>query len=314
MNLMQTAPTLFRRLIAGVMLASCLMPCLLRADMTAFPFGFSNGSGMKLSVRRSVDGSNLRSLGGAMLAADNYHPGALSSANPADIHALAALLARSGLNDPKLWVSRVDDVFPLPSEFPAAILDPTPAADGIRPVNPKFASLPLAFAVALFPPGTELRKLPATTPLAWTRGLQPDGTWSKEHATYGDWGGYMVFAGGNMEKYAAKIGGRLVKFGTTQPTSDIREALPPSTRISEYHPPSGIWPARYDHRCEARLSSIGSALGEAAVIVLLPTLLLGWAVWNQRRGRGNFADKLVIAVCALWLLIILPQFFGVLIG
>jgi hypothetical protein len=52
------------------------------------------------------------------------------------------------------------------------------------------------------------------------------------HAPYGDWGGFIVFAGGNLEKYKT-IEGHLVKFGTDQPTSDIREALPPSTRILE---------------------------------------------------------------------------------
>lgn len=78
-------------------------------------------------------------------------------------------------------------------------------------------------------------KLPPTTPLAWTRGLQPDGTWSKTLAPYGNRGGLIVFAGGNLEKYS-KINGKLMKFGTTQPTSDIREALPPGTRILESKP------------------------------------------------------------------------------
>lgn len=104
------------------------------------------------------------------------------------------------------------------------------------PINPKFANAPLAFAVAIFPPGKGRTSLPATTPLAWTRGLQPDGTWSKTHGTYGDWGGHIVFMGGNVEKFKS-IDGKLVKFGTNEPTSNILEALPPGSRISEFTPP-----------------------------------------------------------------------------
>ena len=184
--------------------------------------------------RRSVDGSNLRIIGGVMLAAENDHPGMLSSSNPADIHALAAQLARSGLNDPKLWLSKVDEANPYPANPPTSILA-QPTADGSRPINPQFQALPLVFAAAGFPPGTDISKLPATTPLAWTRGLQPDGTWSKDQTPYGDWGGHIVFVVGTLEKFKS-IDDLLMKFGTTQPTSDIREALPPGTRILESPP------------------------------------------------------------------------------
>ncbi len=78
-------------------------------------------------------------------------------------------------------------------------------------------------------------ELPPTTPLVWTRGLQPDGKWSKTSAPYGDWGGFVVFADGSMQKFNT-IDRKLVKFGTKQPTSDIREALPPGTRILESAP------------------------------------------------------------------------------
>jgi prepilin-type N-terminal cleavage/methylation domain-containing protein len=197
---------------------------------------FPGYSGPSRNVQRAVEGTNLRTIGQAMLAAENDQPGTLSSVNPPDIYAFAAQLAHSGLNDWKLWLSKVDAANPYPSDSHSFIIAVNSAADGTRPINPKFQGLPLAFAVALFPPGTDITKLPPTTPLAWTRGLQPDGKWAKTSAPYGDWGGFIVFAGGNLEKYVPKIGGKLVKFGTTQPTSDIREALPPGTRISEFTP------------------------------------------------------------------------------
>jgi hypothetical protein len=75
-----------------------------------------------------------------------------------------------------------------------------------------------------------------TTPLAWSRGLQPDGSWSKRLGLYGDWGGHIVFANGSLMTFIGSINGKLKKFGTSQPTSDIREALPPGTRISEFKP------------------------------------------------------------------------------
>lgn len=183
-----------------------------------------------------------------MLAVESDHPAVFSSTNPANIYVFAAQLGRFGLtkpeqwlsrlsntfglNDPKLWLSKADPANPYPSKPPASILASNPLADGMRPINPKFQGLPLAFAVALFPPGTDITKLPVTTPLAWTRGLQSDGTWSTIHAPYGDWGGFIVYAGGYLETFKT-IEGRLVKFGTDQPTSDIREALPLGTRILE---------------------------------------------------------------------------------
>jgi prepilin-type N-terminal cleavage/methylation domain-containing protein len=200
---------------------------------------------------RYAEGSNLRTIGQAMLAAETEQPGLLTSTvrlssigtplaakivNPPSIHAIAAQLARSGLDQPAIWLSKVDAHHPYPTDLPTSILAAMPPLVSTRPsINPKFLSLPLAFAVALFPPGTEITKLPTITPLAWTRGLQPNGTWSETSAPYGDWGGYIVFVGGNLEKFKT-IDGKLVKFGTTQPTSDIREALPPGTRILESQP------------------------------------------------------------------------------
>lgn len=186
-------------------------------------------------IKKNVDGTNLRTIGQAMLAADSEHPGALSAASSPDLYAFIAEFAReSGLNDPHLWLSKVDAISPIPRDLPPSILLDSPFANGKRPLNAAFRGLPIAFAVASFPPGTKLADLPSTTPLAWTRGLQPDGTWSKTTSPYGEWGGFIVFVGGNLEKYR-EIDGKIISTQGKE-TDDIRETLPPGTRILEFTP------------------------------------------------------------------------------
>jgi len=121
--------------------------------------------------------------------------------------------------------------------------------------------------------------LPGDTPLGWTRGLQPDGKWSKTLAPYGEWGGFIIFADGHLEIYKS-IGNQLVTFGTAQPTSDIREALPPGTRIVEYVPPPEVTARIQRH--------------EALVKFWLPSGLLlfalacGTVIARTRWGRRNW--------------------------
>jgi type II secretory pathway pseudopilin PulG len=201
--------------------------------MIILPTTGSDAHGLR--IKRSVNAANLRVIGQAILAMEHDRPGALSAAKPADIYIFAAQIGHNGLNNPTLWLSKVDATNPYPTDPPETILVPCPDASCPIRVNPKFLGLPLAFAVASFPPGTDITKLPPTTPLAWTRGLQPDGKWSKKLAPYGNWGGFILFANGNLDTLST-INDQLVKFGTTQPTSDIREALPPGTRILESKP------------------------------------------------------------------------------
>ena len=77
--------------------------------------------------------------------------------------------------------------------------------------------------------------IPAETPIAWTRGLQSDGTWRKD-SPYGGEVGFVVFAGGNTRIFPGTIEG-LLKWGPHEPTNNIAEALSPGTRIGEYVPP-----------------------------------------------------------------------------
>lgn len=197
--------------------------------------------GCRCGTPRQIDASNLRQIGQSILVELNEHPETIAAANPRDIHEIAVLLARENLlTHATTWFSGggiysgADEIVPV-NEWPKTIVDPSPS-DGIAPINPQFEVTPLAFAVAIFPPGTKLDDLHDSTPLAWTRGLQSNGKWSKAIGTYGDWGGFVYFVGNNVEKYEGGIKGRLVKFGTNEPTSNILEALPPGSRTIEFTP------------------------------------------------------------------------------
>ena len=204
---------------------------------------FYEGYSCHCGSPRSEDGSNLRSIGHAMLAYAIDRPdGLLPYAGATDIYDVAAKLARDGLNRSEIRRSRTDGIFPPTTDIPVTIVDTAPTGNGLAPINLKFQSVPLAFAVAIFPPGGGLRisdapTVLAATPLAWTRGLQPDGIWEKNFAPYGDWGGFVVFADGSLKSFIGGIKGGLVKFGTNEPTSNILEALPPGSHISEFVPP-----------------------------------------------------------------------------
>jgi hypothetical protein len=189
------------------------------------------GGGSSASfVRRSVDGSNLRSIGGAWLAVDTEAKDqGRPVENSGDVHALAAYLARQGLNDPKFWISPIDQA----QGAHVSGLTTIVRLDDKQQLDPKFKATPLAIAIALFPPGIRVSELPPHTPIAWTRGLQPDGSWSKD-SPYSEWGGHIFFAGENLERFRT-IDNKLIGW-TGRPTSDIRQTLPPGTRISESMP------------------------------------------------------------------------------
>lgn len=107
---------------------------------------------------------------------------------------------------------------------------PAPA-DGPRALDPRFAELPHLFTVVI---GGLKATDPATTPIAWTRGLDLEtGVWSKA-SPYGGKGGHIVFLAGNVAFYRTlrnSAGGELVS-RDGRPTHRIRDALPVGARIS----------------------------------------------------------------------------------
>lgn len=144
-----------------------------------------------------------------------------------DVYALAAYLARTqGLTGVRTWMSPLDPVVKvLNYDLRGSILA---EGDKIRLAS-GFGDAPLLWAVALVPNVTEL---PPETPVMWTRGLQPDGTWRAD-GPYGTWGGCVGYASGAMDLFRGKVTD-LVKWGTKISTDNIAEALPPGTHISEY--------------------------------------------------------------------------------
>ena len=188
---------------------------------------------------------------------------------------------------PRHWVSRLDQVVKASDfEMLGSIL-----ADGDKSkFAPGFDAVPLAWAVALVP---DITKLPPETPVMWTRGLQPDGTWQAD-SPYGNWGGYVGYAGGAMNVFRGQITG-LMKWGTKIPTANISEALPPGTRIGEYT----VTPEIAERIRQRELSTvIGVVVGLLAVSALcggtgfgrrhwLPLAIIGGSVvfqwWLARR-------------------------------
>jgi hypothetical protein len=128
-----------------------------------------------------------------------------------------------------------DDVYIFP-EDPQAPKDVDLAvsrqgAGGKWELNPDFARATLSIEMAA---NISLDAPPDTTPVAWTRGLQADGTWAAD-APLENKHGYIAFLSGNVigaEKLSTEAGGTsLTKYGTHEPTINILEALPPGAVV-----------------------------------------------------------------------------------
>jgi hypothetical protein len=179
----------------------------------------------------SPDRVNLRQIMQASLIYANDHQGQLPHAK--DVWDYAKLLAEGGgLESAIQWLSPTDPATPSQADRNIDVLE-GPRDGTPRQVNPAFRKLAPCWAVALGRLNVSMRP---TTPIAWTRGLQPDGTWAA-HSPYGSDGGYIVFIGGNVGFYRdLKSGDELARFDGTGMTSNILESLPPGTRIGEYQP------------------------------------------------------------------------------
>ncbi|MBC8011251.1 MAG: prepilin-type cleavage/methylation domain-containing protein [Burkholderiales bacterium] len=172
---------------------------------------------------RSIDASHLRQIGQASLIYASDKQDQLPQVD--DIYAFARDLARlGGLNDATIWVSsQTRDG----AEY--ATLSTVLTSDR-RSLNPTFAATRPSIAAAVR--GLKINH-PATTPIAWTRGLQPDGTWSKD-SPYGGDGGHIVFLGGNVSWFRdlKQPANALPRFDGQGTTTDIRAALPPDAVIA----------------------------------------------------------------------------------
>lgn len=250
---------------------------------------------------RSADASNLRQIGQASLIYSQSHNDQLPLAT--DVWDYARLLAEdAGLDNASMWTSRVDPAFNDTDRYALVLTKDTTRP---RSLSPDFKKIKPSFAVAI---GKINTSMPATTPIAWTRGLQADGTWAK-HSPYGSDGGHIVFLGGNVS-YFKNLGtnaasGELVRYDGKGPTNNILEALPPGTRIGEYIPTAeeqaswSNWKRKLNEAVEDRSPLIG--------LLLLWAPFLGISVYRLTKGiPGGISILLWPLIISVLLAIIVP--------
>ena len=179
------------------------------------------------TAQRTVDASNLREIAKAAMifAADNNDrlPDPLAASAQTNIDAGSnyfrwiGLLGRAGaLNDAAFYFSRNDPLFD--GAAPASVIDPDDANH--RQVTADLEQKTPSFE---FVGGLKMTD-PATTPIAFTRGLTAQGTWDRDRGVYHQDGGHIVFLGGNVQFYQT-VDNRLTNT-LGKPTNDIRETIP----------------------------------------------------------------------------------------
>jgi prepilin-type N-terminal cleavage/methylation domain-containing protein len=193
-------------------------------------------------AQRAVDANNLREIAKAAMiyASDNNDrlpdPMALQAQGvinaPTPAHLWPAILARQGLlNDPTFYFAKNDPLFN--GAYPDAIIAKTDSTR--RTLDPTFvanASLSWEFVGGL------RMGDPSTTPIAFTRGLNSDGTWDPAKGVYRDTGGYVAYLGGNVAFYP-DMTQRFVSNSSGQLTSNVLQALPLGAPARVYATASG---------------------------------------------------------------------------
>lgn len=238
-------------------------------------------------ARRSVDGSNLRQITQATFIHADDHQGKFPAAS--DIWDYAGILAAStGLNDARMWQSKLDPASDANSDTLTTVLLP-PEPDRPRQFDSHFRNAKPSVAVVLS--GLNLNA-PETTPIAWTRGLQPNGTWAN-HSPYGTRGGWIAFKGGNIAFFHTleDDDGQLTRFDGKGKTANILEALPPGARIGEYLPTSDEqteWSKITDQRIKReRWQRYFQPEVIILLIVWMPFTIL--AIYRRIKKRDNVA-------------------------
>ncbi|MFI5382237.1 MAG: type II secretion system protein [Tepidisphaerales bacterium] len=178
-------------------------------------------------AQRAVDANNLREIAKAAMiyAGDNNDrlpdPNAIPASvltAPEKVYLWPGILARSGMiTDPSLYFAKNDPFFN--GTVPDAIVSP-----GNRGVlDPTFTTgRSLSFE---FVGGVKMGD-PPTTPIAFTRGLRPDGTWDAVNGVYKDAGGYVVYLGGNIQYYPNTAKNKFVSNRSGRKTDNILQAIP----------------------------------------------------------------------------------------
>lgn len=245
------------------------------------------------TARRSVDSSNLRQIGIASLIYASEHKDKLPEAD--NIWDYAGALARDGgLNDATIWATGSD---------PANVNQPglsTVLKSDKTALEPAFRELKPSWAVPL---GEITASMPATMPIAWTRGLQADGTWAA-HSPNGTEGGHVVFLGGNVAFYR-NTKDAFMRFDGKGMTSNILEALPPGTRIGEYIPnetEQREWSSivRTHQRENFMRNTVAPIILPAIWLILLLVLIV--QAFRQRWSFSLVLWYLLLSFLAAWII------------
>jgi prepilin-type N-terminal cleavage/methylation domain-containing protein len=160
-------------------------------------------------AKRAVDAANLREIikAASIYAQDNSDklpdpstgviPTTTLNANPRTL-LWPGIIARNGiLTDPKVYFSKLDPFFS--GTYPTSIINSTLANTAAKTsLDSTFPSTGGAIAYEFV--GGLKTSDPASTPVAYTRGLQStSGAWSVTSGVYRDTGGYVGFLAGNVE-------------------------------------------------------------------------------------------------------------------
>lgn len=178
-------------------------------------------------AQRAVDANNLREIVKAAMiyAGDNNDrlpdpatipPSVLSAAEKPFLW--PGILARHGaLTDPTFYYAKNDPLFS--GHYPATILSPQ-SRSALDSGFTSGRSLSVEFVG-----GLRLGD-PATTPVLFTRGLRPDGTWDPNTGVYKDAGGYVAYLGGNVQFYPGTATDKFTSNHSSRQTDNILEAIP----------------------------------------------------------------------------------------
>lgn len=189
-------------------------------------------------AQRAVDANNLREIAKAAMiyAGDNNDrlpdPATLTVlTGGSPVHRWPGILARHNtLSDPSFYFAKNDPLFN--GTYPAAILSPAAAAR--TQLDPDFAAATLSWE---FVGGVRMSD-PPTTPIAYTRGLQPNGQWDPDSGVYKDAGGFIAFLGGSVT-FHTSTAGLFTSSTSGRRVTDIRNAIPPTARIYATPAPVG---------------------------------------------------------------------------
>lgn len=195
--------------------------------------------GMLNRARKTTAANNLRQIAIAYANYTSQEGSQQRTIVASNAHEFALFLAKeAGLNDPGIFVLS-DDPLVQAHNQPLPVAVAYPAEDGSGwALDTAFADFPISFA---FVSGLSPSSPPSTTPIAWTRGLQNDGTWkaltNESPAVYGAEGGHIIFLDGHVEYFrdlkGADGAGVLQHFETRRPTANILEAISPNATVLE---------------------------------------------------------------------------------